>query len=95
MEFLGFQVNLVCFAEFTYHQITFHSHRDMPSPGKASDHTGHLTRVISLLAALIQAIFPTLLRYCTLQSLKITHLRDGTPYSDWVTVNMEARDELH
>lgn len=51
-------------------------------------------RIIGLLTASIQAIFPIPLHYRALQRLKIAHLREGASYADWITLDPEAKDEL-
>ncbi|XP_040200959.1 uncharacterized protein LOC120932552 [Rana temporaria] len=53
-----------------------------------------LARIVGLLAASIQAIFPAPLHYRALQRLKILHLRQGLRYADEVSLSPEARAEL-
>ena len=53
-----------------------------------------LARIVGLLAASIQAIFPAPLHYRALQRLKILHLRRGLRYADEVSISPEAQVEL-
>ncbi|XP_056388255.1 uncharacterized protein LOC130283090 [Hyla sarda] len=54
-----------------------------------------LARLVGLLAASIQAIFPAPLHYRALQRLKILHLRQGLRYADKVPLCPAATEELH
>ncbi|XP_044140080.1 uncharacterized protein LOC122930635 [Bufo gargarizans] len=51
-----------------------------------------LARIIGLLASSIQAVFP--LHYRALQRLKISHLRTGASYADWISLDEETKEEL-
>ncbi|KAM8939450.1 LOW QUALITY PROTEIN: uncharacterized protein RCH25_053096 [Pelodytes ibericus] len=53
-----------------------------------------LARVIGLLAASIQAIFPGPLHYRALQQLKIRSLRTGLTYDHSIPIDYNAREEL-
>ncbi|KAM4698712.1 uncharacterized protein WCC33_014250 [Rhinophrynus dorsalis] len=53
-----------------------------------------LARILGLLAASIQAIFPGPLHYRALQRLKARHLRNGFGYADLVALSTDAREEL-
>lgn len=54
----------------------------------------HLARIIGALTASIQANFPALLYYRALLGLKISHLREGISYADWITLDPEANGKL-
>ncbi|KAM4795568.1 uncharacterized protein WCC33_000623 [Rhinophrynus dorsalis] len=53
-----------------------------------------LARIVGLLAASIQAIFPGPLHYRALQRLKARHLQRGLGYSDVIALSSDAREEL-
>ncbi|KAM4807615.1 LOW QUALITY PROTEIN: uncharacterized protein WCC33_005133 [Rhinophrynus dorsalis] len=53
-----------------------------------------LARVVGLLAASIQAIFPGPLHYRALQRLKARHLRRGLGYTNVIALSYDAREEL-
>ncbi|KAM4723097.1 uncharacterized protein WCC33_009317 [Rhinophrynus dorsalis] len=53
-----------------------------------------LARVVGLLSASIQAIFPGPLHYRALQRLKALHLRKGLGYSDFIALSSDAKEEL-
>ncbi|KAM4702972.1 uncharacterized protein WCC33_011531 [Rhinophrynus dorsalis] len=53
-----------------------------------------LARVVGLLSASIQAIFPGPLHYRALQRLKTLHLRRSLGYTDIITLSSDAREEL-
>ncbi|XP_078506931.1 uncharacterized protein LOC144767311 [Lissotriton helveticus] len=54
-----------------------------------------LARLVGLLAASIQAIFPGPLHYRALQRLKILHLRRGLHYAEQIAISREARLEMN
>lgn len=54
----------------------------------------HLARVIGLLMASIQAIFPAPLHYRALQRLQFAHLRESESYADCISLDPEAKDEI-
>ncbi|KAM4749018.1 stereocilin [Rhinophrynus dorsalis] len=53
-----------------------------------------LARIVGLLSASIQAIFPGPLHYRALQRLKALHLRRGLGYADLICLSSDAREEL-
>ncbi|KAM4705063.1 LOW QUALITY PROTEIN: uncharacterized protein WCC33_009911 [Rhinophrynus dorsalis] len=53
-----------------------------------------LARIVGLLSASIQAIFPGPLHYRALQRLKALHLRRGLAYADLICLSSDAREEL-
>lgn len=53
-----------------------------------------LARIVGLLSASIQAIFPGPLHYRALHRLKASYLRQGCPYSHKVALSGEARHEI-
>ncbi|KAM4795634.1 uncharacterized protein WCC33_000698 [Rhinophrynus dorsalis] len=53
-----------------------------------------LARIVGLLSASIQAIFPGPLHYRALQRLKALHLRRGLGYADLIRLSSDAREEL-
>lgn len=53
-----------------------------------------LARIIGLLTASIQAIFPDPLHYWNLQRLKIAHLREGASYADRILLDTKPWSDL-
>lgn len=95
IEFLGFKVDSML--------VTF----NLPSPkvhsiqkelchalARSRILIRHLARVIGLLTASIQAIFPVPLHYWALQQLKNIHLHKGASYAVWIPLDSDSQDEL-
>ncbi|XP_056380443.1 uncharacterized protein LOC130275879 [Hyla sarda] len=53
-----------------------------------------IARVVGLLSASIQAIFPAPLHYRALQRLKAQHLREGLGYEDEIALTPDTKEEL-
>ncbi|XP_056408500.1 uncharacterized protein LOC130311793 [Hyla sarda] len=95
VEFLGFSINTqLALLSLPNRKLSL-IRKEIPSIlNKKLICLRSLARIVGLLSASIQAIFPAPLHYRALQRLKAQHLREGLSYSDQVTLNSDTEEEL-
>ncbi|XP_053309715.1 uncharacterized protein LOC128471763 [Spea bombifrons] len=95
LEFLGFSVNSIHASlslPTSKLSLIKKEIRSVLSKGLVS--LRKIARIIGMLSASIQAIFPAPLHYRALQRFKNRHLQAGRIYQDLVPLTVEAREEL-